>query len=110
MGLIRSWIKEMGNTWNGMAQGDAGSFIGLPKHSERIGTGRGPTPDGNVLPGTGYVSTPGGNVFGSGQVSTPDGNVLTEHQLQMLMGFLHQHYGRNPDNKSEFQQWLRDNW
>lgn len=83
MGLIRSWIREMGDTWSGMAQGDAGSFIGLPKSGKGTGTG---------------------------DVSTPDGSVLTEHQRQMLMRFFHQHYDRYPVTEFEFQQWLRDNW
>ena len=83
MGLIRSWIREMSDTWGGMAQGDAGSFIGLPKSSKGTGTGHG---------------------------STPDGSVLTEHQRQMLTRFFHQHYGRYPVTEFEFQQWLRVNW
>ena len=90
MGLIRSWIREMGNTWRGMSQGDAGSFIGVPKSGKGTGTGSGGT--------------------GTGHTSTPDGAVLTEHQEQMLMRFFHQHYGRYPVSQFEFQQWLRDNW
>jgi hypothetical protein len=44
MGLIKSWIREMGDTWDGMARGEASAFMGVPK----FGTGTG-TPDGSVL-------------------------------------------------------------
>lgn len=83
MGLISSWIREMGDTWSRMAQGDPKSFMGVPESGEGTGTGH---------------------------VSTPDGSVLTADQRQMLNRFFHQHYGRYPVTEFEFQQWLRDNW
>jgi hypothetical protein len=90
MGLIKSWIKEMGDTWRGMAEGDAGSFIGVPKSGKRTETRSRGT--------------------GTGHVSTPDGSVLNEYQRQMLMNFFHQHYNRYPLSEFEFQQWIRANW
>lgn len=82
MGLLRDWISEMGNTWNGMADGKAESFLGVPQKTRRG-------------PGTGHPSTPG---------------ALTQHQKKMLKKFFHDQYGRYPLTEFEFQQWLEDNW
>jgi len=92
MGLIKSWIREMGNTWSGMAQGDPRSFMGT-------GTGHG-----------GGTGTGHGGGTGTGHTTTPDGTVLGAPQRQKLMHFFHQNYGRYPISEFEFQQWLHDNW
>lgn len=83
MGLIRDWIKEMGDMWRRAEQGDASAFIGLPRPAGKTGTGSG---------------------------ATPDGSVLTEAQHRMLTRVFHESYGRYPLSEYEFQQWLRDNW
>lgn len=90
MGLLRDWINEMGSTWNGMAEGDAGSFIGVPQKTRGTGTGHGGT--------------------GTGHSSTPDVNALSVRQKKMLRNFFHEQYGRYPLTEFEFQQWLEDNW
>jgi hypothetical protein len=86
MGLIRDWLRNMGEIWEGMAEGDPGAFIGLPRHGKGTGTGHGGTGEGGMP------------------------SSLTEHQRQMLNRFFHQQYGRYPLTEFEFQQWLRDNW
>ena len=41
MGLIKSWLDEMGDMWGRMAEGDPDAFIGQPA---RPGGGKGPPP------------------------------------------------------------------
>ena len=94
MGLISSWLDEMGEMWHRMAAGDPLAFMGLPAHS--TGTGHGGTGHG----GTGHRGT------GDGGPPTS----MTAHQRQMLNRFFHQQYGRYPVSDYEFQQWLRDHW
>jgi hypothetical protein len=83
MGLVRDWIREMGNTWDGMSQGNAASFMGVPQSGGGTGTGHG---------------------------STPDGIPMTQGQRQILNQLFHDQYGRFPISEHEFQQWLQASW
>lgn len=86
MGMIRTYLESVKETWEGMVEGDPRAFMGLP----RQGTGSGMT--------------------GTGPGTPPSTERLTDRQRQMLMRFFHDHYGRYPVSEFEFQQWLRDNW
>jgi hypothetical protein len=91
MGLIRDYLKEVGETWDSMAKGD---FLPFMK----------PTRKGS--PGTG----PGSTGTGPGSTGSGTGSDLSERQRQTLSRLFHQHYGRYPQTEYEFQAWLRDNW
>ena len=73
----------MGETWDGMAQGDAGAFMGLPRAPKGTGTGHG---------------------------TTPEGIEMTAGQRQILDRLFHDQYGRFPQSEYEFQTWLQSSW
>lgn len=113
MGLIRTWIREMGNIWDRAAQGDMTAFLPPTGSPGTGGPGTGPgyqtgTGDGWST-GTGDGWGPGTG-DGNSPVTTPDGRPLTEQQLQMLMRYFHDQYRRYPLTQYEFSQWLRENW
>lgn len=87
MGFLKSWMNEMGNTWEGMKVGDPNSFMGT-----------GPAGGAKAVRGT-----------GNGH-KTPDGHAITPAQEEKLMEFYHKQYGEYPASAYQFQQWLRKNW
>lgn len=98
MGLIRDWLKNMGEVWEAAEKGDVKRALEPWRFK---GTGSGGTgPGGTGSGGPGGTGSGGSGGTGSG---------FTARQIELLEDLFYQQHGRYPNTPHEFEVWIRHN-